>query len=157
MLTTEHATEDDEVAAGQRLAARFVRRPGDDETRASSGKSVAPYIAAGAFVLLAAGGAAAYFLISEGTSARAGTGYVAASLATPSEAGSGAYAGQATLGMLPQKPGGAQGAGSESWAEAVENFRALAGSGAAVPQEKTDEPKLEQLATGFNTTTTSEK
>ena len=59
--------------------------------------------------------------------------------------------------MLPQKPGGAQGAGSESWAEAVETFRALASSGAAAPQEKTDEPKLEQLATGFNTTTTSEK
>ena len=62
MLTTEHAAEDDEVAAGQRLAARFVRRP-EEETRAPSGKSVAPYIAAGAFVLLAAGGAAAYFLM----------------------------------------------------------------------------------------------
>ena len=49
MLTTEHAAEDDEVAAGQRLAARFVRRP-EEETRAPSGKSVAPYIAAGAFV-----------------------------------------------------------------------------------------------------------
>jgi hypothetical protein len=157
MLTTEHAAEDDEVAAGQRLAARFVRRP-EDETRAPSGKSVAPYIAAAAFVLLAAGGAAAYFVMSEGTSAQAGTGYVAASFAAPNEAGSGVYPGQATLGMMPQKPGGAQGAGSESWAEAVETFRALAGSaGAGAPQEKADEPKLEQLATGFNTTTTSEK
>ena len=45
--------------------------------------------------------------------------------------------GQAAPGMLPQKPGGAQGAGFESWAEAVETFRALAGSGAAAPQEKT--------------------
>ncbi len=157
MLTTEHAAEDDEVAAGQRLAARFVRRPGDDETRASSGKSVAPYIAAGAFVLLAAGGAAAYFLISEGTSAQAGTGYVAASFAAHYEAGSGAHPGQTAPGMLPQKPGGAQGAGSESWAEAMETFRALAASGAAAPQEKMDEPKLEQLATGFSTTTTGEK
>ncbi len=86
MLTTEHAAEDDEVAAGQRLAARFVRRP-EEETRAPSGKSVAPYIAAGAFVLLAAGGAAAYFLMPEGTSAQAGTGYVAASFAASHEAG----------------------------------------------------------------------
>jgi hypothetical protein len=156
MLTTEHAAEDDEVAAGQRLAARFVRRP-EDETRAPSGKSVAPYIAAGAFVLLAAGGAAAYFLISEGTSAQAGTGYVAASFAASYEAGSGAHPGQTAPGML-QKPGGAQGAGSESWAEAMETFRALASSGAAAPQEKMDEPKLEQLATtGFSTTTTGEK
>ena len=156
MLTTEHAAEDDEVAAGQRLAARFVRRP-EEETRAPSGKSVAPYIAAGAFVLLAAGGAAAYFLMSEGTSAQAGTGYVAASFAAHYEAGSGAHPGQAALGMLPEKPGGAQGAGSESWAEAMETFRALASSGAAAPQEKMDEPKLEQLATGFSTTTTGEK
>lgn len=154
MLTTEHAAEDDEVAAGQRLAARFVRRP-EEETRAASRKSMAPYIAAGAFVLLAAGGgAAAYFLMPEGTSAQAGTGYVAASFAAHYEAGSGAQPGPAASGMLPQKPG----AGSESWAEAVETFRALASSGADAPREKTDEPKLEQLATtGFSTTTTGEK
>jgi hypothetical protein len=154
MLTNEHAAEDDEVAAGQRLAARFVRRPGD-ETCAASGKSMAPYVAAGAFALLAAGGAAAYFLMSEGTSAHAGTGYVAASFAAPYEAGSGAN--ESAAGLLARKPGpaGAQGAGGESWAEAVETFRALAGSGAAAPQEKTEEPKLEQLATGFSTTTTS--
>jgi hypothetical protein len=151
MLTSEHAAEDDEVAAGQRLAARFVRRP-EHEKGVPSGKSVAPYIAAGAFVLLAAGGAAAYFLMPDGASAQGGTGYVAASLAASHEAGSGAHPGQAALGMLTQKSGG-----SESWAEAVETFRALANSGAAAPREKMDEPKLEQLATGFNTTTTSEK
>jgi hypothetical protein len=156
MLNSERAAEDDEVAAGQRLAARFVRRP-EDETRAPSGKSVAPYLVAGAFVLLAAGGAAAYFLMPESTSAQAGAGYVAASFAAHYESGPGTHPGQAALGMLPQKPGDAQGAGSESWAEAVETFRALAGSGAAAPQEKMVEPKLEQLATGFNTTTTGEK
>jgi hypothetical protein len=155
MLNSEHAAEDDEVAAGQRLAARFVRRP-EEEERAPSGRSVAPYLVAGAFVLLAAGGAAAYFLMPEGASAQAGTGYVAASFAAHYESGSGTQ--QAAPGMLPQRPGGAQGAGSESWAEAVETFRALANSGAAAPQEKLDEPKLEQLATtGFNTTTTGEK
>jgi hypothetical protein len=157
MLNSEHAAEDDEVAAGQRLAARFVRRP-EEKSRAPSGKSVAPYLVAGAFVLLAAGGAAAYFLMPQGTSAQGSTGYVAASFAAHYDSGAGTQLGQAAPGMLPQKPGGAQGAGSESWAEAVETFRALANSGASAPQEKLDEPKLEQLATtGFNTTTTGEK
>jgi hypothetical protein len=140
MLTSEHASEDAELVAGQRLAARFVRRP-EDEARASSKRSVLPYVAAGAFVLLAAGGAAAYFVSSDGAG-QGGNGYVSASFATPYSAEPAAEQPQAVPG---------QGAKSASWNEAVETFRALANSGEA--PEKAAEPKLEQLATGFSTAT----
>ncbi len=143
MLTNEHAALDAEAAEGQRLAARFVRRP-EDEVCGSSKGSVAPYVAAGAFVLLMAGGAAAYFL-TLGGGAQSGGGYVSASFATPYVAASGEPQPQAAAGS-PQP----QTTGSASWNEAVENFRALAASGGPVP-EKVAEPKLEQLATGLNT------
>jgi hypothetical protein len=153
LLSAEHAAEDDEAAAGQRLAARFVRRPGD-EACTSSGGSAAPYLAAAAFILLAAGGAAFYFLRPEssGTTERAGSAYVPASFTAPFETGTGAPQAQTVPALTPQNSGAeaAQGSDTESWAEAVENFRALAGSGAAVPQEKVNEPQLEQLAAGFN-------
>ncbi len=153
LLSAEHAAEDDEAAAGQRLAARFVRRPGD-EACPSPGGSAAPYLAAAAFILLAAGGAAFYFLTPEssGTTERAGSAYVPASFTAPFETGTGAPQAQIAPALTPQSSGAeaAQSSDTESWAEAVENFRALAGSGAAVPQEKVNEPQLEQLAAGFN-------
>jgi hypothetical protein len=143
MLTSEHAAEDAELAEGQRLAARFVRRP-EEEARSSKG-SAAPYVAAGAFVLLVAGGAAAYFLTT-GNGGQGGAGYVSASFATSYTAAPEAPQPQAATGS-PQQ----QGTKAASWNEAVETFRALASSGEAAP-EKVAEPGLEQLATGFNTT-----
>jgi hypothetical protein len=153
LLSAEHAAEDDEAAAGQRLAARFVRRPGD-EACTSPGGSAVPYLAAAAFILLAAGGAAFYFLRPEssGTTERAGSAYVPASFTTSFETGTGAPLAQTVPALTPQNSGAeaAQGSDTDSWAEAVENFRALAGSGTAVPREKVNEPQLEQLAAGFN-------
>ncbi len=143
MLTSEHAALDAEVAEGQRLAARFVRRP-QDEARSSSKGSAAPYVAAGAFVLLVAGGAAAYFLTS-GNGGQGGAGYVSASFATPYTAAPGAPEPQAAVAS-PKQQGTES---SASWNETVETFRALAGSEGAAP-ENVAEPKLEQLATGFN-------
>ncbi len=140
MLTNEHATEDAELAEGQRLAARFVRRP-EEEERASSKGSVAPYVAAGAFILLAAGGAAAYYLTQEGAGP-GGNGYVSASFATTPAAGPEANKPEAASGVQEQ------GANSTNWNETVETFRALAGARVA-PQGKVAEPKLEQLAAGI--------
>ncbi len=141
--------EDDEVAMGKRLAARFVRRPGD-EIAAPPSKSLTPYLAAGAFVLLAAGGPAYYFLSveSSGKAAHAGSVYVAASFSAPFETRSGTRPAEAAPAWTPQSPG--TGAGANGWAEAVETFRALAGSQTPSPQEKMREPQLEQLAAGYS-------
>ncbi len=153
LLTREHAREDDEAAAGQRLAARFVRRP-QDEACTPAGRSLTPYLAAAALILLAGGGAAFYLLRPESPGAveQAGSAYVAASFNTPVEAGLGARQAQTAPAWMPQNPGtgAAQGSASDSWAETVETFKMLAGPEAAPPQDKVNEPQLEQLATGYN-------
>ena len=134
LLTREHAAEDDEAAAGKRLAARFVRRP-EDEACPVSGGSPVPYLAAAAFILLAVGGAAFYFLRPEssGTTERAASAYVPALFSAPLEVGTGAPQAQAAPAWGTQNSGAgtAQGTDTESWAEAVQNFRALAGAGSA--------------------------
>jgi len=140
MLTNEHASEDAELAEGQRLAARFVRRP-EEEARAPKKGTVLPYVVAGAFLMLAAGGTAAYFLLPD-SAGEGGSGYVSASFATSYDGEPAAQKPQAASGSQPQ------GADSASWNEAVETFRALANAGAR-PREKVAEPKLEQLASGI--------
>ena len=145
MLTDEHAAEDEEAAAGQRLAARFVRRPGDSRACGRPKGSMTPYFTAGAFVLLAAG-AAAYYFMPSGTDQPAGSPYVAASFTSPFSAGSGSA--QETPAWAP-KPD-AQGPGSPGWAETVETFRALSATGTPAAPDKVAEPQLEKLAAGYN-------
>ena len=157
MLTTEHAAEDDEVAAGQRLAARFVRRP-EEETRAPSGKSVAPYIAARSVRSARGWRGRGLFPDAEGTSAQAGTGYVAASFAASMKRARGHTRGRPRLACWRKNRAVRRvpvpRAGPRPWRLSGR----LQVPGAAAPREKMDEPKLEQLgATGFSTTTTGEK
>jgi hypothetical protein len=154
MLSKEHAAEDEEVAAGRRLAKRFVRRPNEGEACIASHGSVAPYLAAGAFVLLAAGGVAAYFLSTEssGTGKPDGSAYVAASFTAPFDAGSATRQAQTVAGWAPLTvgTGAAQGSASNNWAETVQAFKLLAGPEPSAPQEKVNEPQLEQLAASYS-------
>jgi hypothetical protein len=143
MLSDEHVAEAEEAAAGKRLAARFVRRPGDKASGPPK-SSLAPYLTAGAFVLLAAG-AAAYYFIAPGAEQTAGGSYVSASFTSPFSSGSSAA--QAAP-EWPQQPG-TKGPDSPGWTETVETFRAFAGTGATAPAEKAAEPQLERLAAGY--------
>jgi hypothetical protein len=140
LLADDRVIEAAEAAAGKRLAARFVRRPG--EACGGPKSSLAPYYAAGAFFLLAAG-AAAYFFLAPGAGQIGGSPYIAASFSSPFSSNSA----QPAPSWAPQP--GAQGPGSPGWAETVETFRALSGSGAAAPADKVSEPELEKLATGY--------
>jgi hypothetical protein len=141
MLSDDHAAEDAEAAAGKRLAARFVRCAGEKASDCPK-SSLTPYYAAGAFFLVAAG-AAAYFFLAPGADQIGGSPYVAASFSSPFSSG----AAQPAPSWAP-KPD-AQGPGSPGWAETVETFRALSGSGAPAPADKVSEPELEKLAAGY--------
>ncbi len=110
--------EDGEVNAGRRLAARFVR-PAEDTAQAAPRRSMPrfkPFLAAGV-LFLAAACASAVYLVKSG----ALTPVVSAYASTAQEDG---------------EPAQAPAAG-ESWAGALETFKALARSQAA-PEDKAE-------------------
>ena len=141
MRPEERAAEAAEAMAGQRLAARFVRTDAEKASRRAKG-SAAPYLAAGAFVLLAAG-AAAYFFMAPGLIQSAGSSYVAASFSSPFSSGPA----QEPPAWAPKLDG--RGPGSPGWTEAVQTFRALSAPAAPALADKVAEPQLEKLASGY--------
>jgi hypothetical protein len=137
----ERAAEAAEAMAGQRLAARFVKTEAEKAGHGGKG-SMAPYLAAGAFVLLAAG-ASAYFFMAPDLIRNAGGSYVAASFTSPFSSGPA----QEPPAWAPKLDG--RGPGSPGWTETVQTFRALSAPAAPALADKVAEPQLEKLAGSY--------
>jgi len=147
-IPAPRAAEDDEETAGRRLAARFVR-PAAEAAQAAPRRSMPglrSFLAAGVFFAAAACASAVYFSRSD-VSAPAASTYAATVSEEPSEA---SFAVEKTEAQqdedrelsFVQAP-----AAGDSWASAVETFRALAGAQAAsAPQDRAAEPASKQLA-----------
>ena len=144
----------EDADAEQRLAARFVRRRGEDDRPARSGSAPAikPYLAAAALIAIAIGLPAAYFAmpaVHAGQNAERARTAAVAIVNGPAQGNEA----QNTLESIkaeqlapaqPQFPAGAQ-----NWADTVETFRFLA-AGLAAPRRTEDKEYALRLLERFS-------